>query len=165
MDSYTTTAIRKILAIYCDKALSFTETEQKLVCIGGLFDYLSTATVKPLLLTAPFANYRKTLMQKISDFTNDPYVQARPRIYHRLHAVMRELFTYMVQDDTVPRRRSERQKQQAVQRFNARFQECPCNVTAELNYWTAVAASNPLPTIRVKVLPRRSARLMAQLAQ
>jgi len=167
MESHTIYAVKKILAIYINKANAFDEKEQKIICIAGLFDYLSTADVKPLLQTPEFASFRNILLRKIHEFTNDSYIQARPSMYHRLHAVMRELFTYLVQDDSVPRRRSERQKKKDVKRFNARFTECQCAdsiiIAAELKYWNDVQeAGTTLPKVSIKVLPRRSARLMAQ---
>ena len=163
MDSHVI-AVEKILAIYINKANAFKEKEQKIVCIAGLFDYLSTADVKPLLQTAHFAGFRNILLRKIHEFTNDSYIRARPSMYHQLHAVMRELFTYLVQDDSVPRRRSERQKKKAVKRFNARFTECQCTaniiIAASLKYWNDVQeVGTKLPKVSIKVLPRRSARL------
>ena len=163
MDSHVI-AVEKILAIYINKANAFKEKEQKIVCITGIFDYLSTADVKPLLQTAHFAGFRNILLRKIHEFTNDSYIRARPSMYHQLHAVMRELFTYLVQDDSVPRRRSERQKKKAVKRFNARFTECQCTaniiIAASLKYWNEVQeVGAKLPKVSIKVLPRRSARL------
>ena len=171
-------AVMKVLGIYVNKAVSMTEKESKLVCIAGLFNYTSTADVKPLLHTPDFAKFRNTLLNKIHEFSNDPYLIARRKQYHRLFAVFRELFTYIVQDDSVPQRRSERQKQRAVRRFNKRFEPCSSPVciavAKELKQWSAVlpnakhvsiepvAATKPV-SIKVKVLPRRSARLMNKL--
>ena len=161
-----TTSVKKILEIYLKKGHSQMDKHKKALCITGLFDYLSTAEVKPLLHMPAFGTLRTVLLAKIHEFKNDPYILARQGTYHRLNAVMDELFTYLVMDDSVPRRRSERQKKQTVQLFNARFQECPCadcdQMTAELKYWNAYKPGAPLPPITVKVLPRRSARLMAQ---
>ena len=161
-------AVRKILNIYIDKGNSFTAKEQKIVCIAGLFDYLSTADVKPLLHTPGFAAFRQLLLKKIDEFSHDPYLIARRQQQHRLYAVFREMFLYLVSDDSVSPRRSERQKQRVVRHFNARFDctETPCLcIAAELDYWSAVqptATAKPATTSPpvVKVLPRRSARLL-----
>lgn len=171
-------AVMKVLGIYVNKAVSMTEKESKLVCIAGLFDYTSTADVKALLNTPDFAKFRNMVIEKIHEFSNDPYLLARRKQYHRLFAVFRELFTYLVQDDSIPQRRSDRQKQRAVRRFNERFEYCSSpvciGIATELKQWSAVqpnakhvsiqSTTVPKPlSIKVKVLPRRSARLMNKL--
>ena len=171
-------AVMKVAAIYVDKAAAMKEKEQKLVCITGLFDYLSTADVRPLLYTPDFARLRTILLNKIHEFSHDAYLQARYQQYHRLYAVFYEMFAYLTQDNSVPRRRSERQKQRAVRRFNERFALCvspDCvSIANELKRWSAVrpdakhvsikSTAVPKPvSIKVKVLPRRSARLMNKL--
>ena len=160
-------AVMKVAAIYVNKARAMTEKEPKLVCITGLFDYLSTAEVKPVLNTPDFAKFRNMLIRKIQEFSNDAYLLARRKQYHRLFAVFRELFTYLVQDDSVPQRRSERQKQRAVRRFNQRFEYCSSpvciSIANELKQWSAVQPNAKHVSIKVKVLPRRSARLMNKL--
>lgn len=165
-------AVQKVIGIYVDKANALPKKEQKIFCVTGLFDYLSTAEVKPILQTAYFAKVRNILLRKIDEFSNDADVRANPHMYHRLNAVMRELFSYLVQDDSVPRRRSERQKQRAVRAFNKCFEHCSSphcvKVAGQLKHWGAI---QPHPvriipvkpvSIKVNVLPRRSARLMAQ---
>lgn len=177
MEAYPT-AVRNVLTIYVNKAAALPEKEHKVICIAGIFDYLSTADVKPLLYRPDFAKFRNVILNKIHEFSNDPYLLARRKQYHRLFAVFRELFTYIVQDDSVPARRSERQKQRAVRIFNERFDYCSSplciSIATELKQWSAVrpnakhvsikpvAASKPV-SIKVKVLPRRSARLMNKL--
>ena len=162
-------AVMKVAAIYVNKATAMTEKEQKLVCITGLFDYLSTANVRPLLYTPDFARLRTILLNKIHEFSHDAYLQARYQQYHRLYAVFYEMFAYLTQDNSVPRRRSERQKQRAVRDFNARFTYCASpgcvSIANDLQKWSAVrpdAVIKPV-SIKVKVLPRRSARLMNKL--
>jgi len=171
-------AVRNVLTIYVNKAAALPKKEHKVVCIAGIFNYLSTADVKQLLHTPDFAKFRNVILNKIHEFSNDPYLLARRKQYHRLFAVFRELFTYIVQDDSVPQRRSERQKQRAVRHFNKRFEPCSSPVciavAKELKQWSAVlpnakhvsiepvAATKPV-NIKVKVLPRRSARLMNKL--
>jgi Leucine-rich repeat (LRR) protein len=70
------------------------------------------------------------------------------------------MFTYLVQDDSVPRRRSDRLKTATVKRFQASLATCPAsvNLAAELKYWNDVQAGSPLPKVSIKELPRRSAR-------
>ena len=150
-------AVEEILGIYITRTREFMEVEEKIVCLTGLFDYLSTGEVKRLLQTPHFAAFRNMLLHKIHQFKNDQYIIAGRKTYHRLHTVMDEMFTYLVQDDSIPRRRSERQKKQAVQRFNRSFQQC--TIAAELKYWNDVQAGKKLPKVSIKVLPRRSARL------
>ena len=179
MEAYPT-AVRNVLTIYVNKAAALPEKEHKVVCIAGIFDYLSTADVKPLLYRPDFAKFRNVILNKIHEFSNDPYLLARRKQYHRLFAVFRELFTYIVQDDSVPARRSDRQKQRAVMRFNKLFEPCSSPVciavAKELKQWSAVRpnakhvsiTSKPVAvpkpvSIKVKVLPRRSARLMNKL--
>jgi hypothetical protein len=168
-------AVMKVAAIYVNKACEMPEKEQKLVCITGLFDYLSTAEVKSVLITPVFAKFRNVILRKIHEFSNDSYLLARRKQYHHLFAVFHDVYTYLVQDDSIPCRRSERQKQRAVMRFNERFAYCSSplciSIAAELKQWSAVKpndtpvsikpAAVPKPVnIKVKVLPRRSARLM-----
>ena len=160
-------AVEKIIAIYVDKANMPQKKEQKIYCITGLFNYLSTADVKPILQTERFAKVRNILLRKIDDFSNHAYIVHNKHKYHRLNAVMRELFTFLVQDDSVPRRRSERQKQRAVRGFNTCFEHCSSpqciSVANELKQWSAVKPNQLKPvSIKVKVLPRRSARLLAK---
>ncbi len=180
--------VQDILGIYIKKASSLGEKEQKIVCITGMFDYLSTRAVKPLLQTPRFANLRQVLLRKIHEFKQDAYVRKNVRKLHRFIAVLDEMFTYLVQDDSVPRRRSERQKVLAVKRFNARFQGCSnpeCQIeAAKLNELNSTATKTMKPVIvkpdvvkpvivkpdvvkpiniKIKVLPRRSARLMDKL--
>jgi hypothetical protein len=172
--------VRDVLLIYINKAGSFEKNEPKLVCITGIFDYLSTAEVKPLLMTPKFAKFRQTVLRKIHEFKHSAYI--RKNGHHRLIAAMDEMFTYLVQDDSIPRRRSERQKVRAVRRFNERFQYCSnpeCVNTAvtlnQLNQMNTVvtvvptssanvvvptSTANVKPQVSIKVLPRRSARLM-----
>jgi hypothetical protein len=158
------TAVRRILAIYIDRGNGFSEKKEKIVCITGLFDYLSTADVKPLLHTPVFATFRIMLLRKIQEFSNDPYLLARRPQYHHLFSVFREMFTYLVQDDSIPCRRSERQKQRAVIRFNKQFTYCSSEkcvgIANALAYWSAIQPNAKPVNIKVKVLPRRSARLM-----
>lgn len=173
MEAYPT-AVQKVLAIYVNKVGELPTKEQKVFVTTGLFTYLSTAEVKPLLNTPKYAKFRTVLLRKIHEFTNDAY--ARKKKNHRIQAVLRELFTYLVQDDSVAPRRSERQKQRVVRRLNNCFDHCESiycmNIAADLKKWSAVkpgqqeeppapvAAPKPV-SIKVKVLPRRSARLMA----
>ena len=163
-------AVVNVLRIYIEKANSLSDKAQKLVCIEGIFDYLSTADVKPLLERPAFTLFRNVMLNKMQDFANDPYVLARRQQYHRLYAVFCEMFTYLVQDDSVPLRRSERQKQRAVRKFNKCFQSCEnpacqCSAAefAELVQWSSVHPNAKPVSIKVKVLPRRSARLMNKL--
>jgi hypothetical protein len=149
MEAYSAT-VKEVLSIYIEKATVALTKAERLYCITGLFDYLSTAEVKPLIQTAGFAQFRTILLRKIHEYTNDSTVQAHPHRYHRLLAVMRELFAYLVADDSVPRRRSERLKQRAVCAFNAYY---GLPNPAELP---------PAVRVTVKVLPRRSARLLAR---
>ena len=172
MEAYPT-AVQKVLAIYVNKVGELPKKEQKVFVTTGLFTYLSTAEVKPLLNTPKYAKFRTVLLRKIHEFTNDAF--AREKKNHRIQAVMRELFTYLVQDDSVPPRRSERQKQRVVRHLNNCFDHCESiccmNIAADLKKWSSVkpgqqevppasvAAPKPV-SIKVKVLPRRSARLM-----
>lgn len=154
-------AVKEIIVIYIKKAETMTEKAAKVDCIQGLFDYLSTAEVKSLIQTPAFAMFRNVLLHKIHEYKKDPYVIARRQTHHRLHTVLNEMFTYLVQDDSVPRRRSERQKKQAVERFQVSLAACPASISlaAELKYWNDVQAGTKLPKVSIKVLPRRSARL------
>lgn len=154
-------AVKEILTIYIKKAHTMTEKAAKVECVQGLFDYLSTAEVKPLIKTPAFAVFRNVLLQKIHEYKRDPYVMASRQTHHRLHTVLDEMFTYLVQDDSVPRRRSERLKTATVKRFQASLATCPASISlaAELKYWNDVQAGTPLPKVSIKVLPRRSARL------
>jgi len=162
--------------------------EQKVFVVTGLLTYLSTAEVRPLWNTpnhlwnipdyAEYVRFRTVLLQKIQEFMNDPYVQTKKN--YRMQAILRELCTYLVQDDIGPFRSSERQKQRTVRDLNSCFAQCDSiecmNIAADLKKWSAVkpvvaplvaplaaplAAPKPV-SIKVKVLPRRSARLLAR---
>ena len=165
-------AVIKVVSIYINKAAALRTKDQKLVGITGLFDYLSTANVRPLLHTPAFAKFRMTVLKKIHEFSHDAYLRARRQQYHRLYAVLYELYTYLVEDDSVQHRRSERQKQRAVRDFNQRFTYCTSpgcvSIANDLQKWSAVRpdakpAAKSAVSIKVKVLPRRSARLMNKL--
>jgi hypothetical protein len=176
MEAYTA-AVRNVLVIYVNKCGVLPKKEQKVFVITGLFNYLSTADVKPLLNTPKFANLRNIILEKIHEFLNDAYVRVQQN--HRTQAVLRELFTYLVQDDSVPLRRSQRQKQREVRHLNSCFDHCESiccmTIAADLKKWSAVkpdaapvivapvAVPKPVSIkVKVKVLPRRSARLMQQ---
>jgi len=153
--------VMEILNIYINKAAAVHDKEEKLVYITGLMDYLSTKEVQPLLKTPTFARFRQCLRQKIREFIADPYIIQRPHVYHRLNTTMHELLASLTPRAMgCRRRRSERQQKQAVTQFNQRFQ-APL-AAAKLKYWLDLQAGTPLPTVSIKVLPRRSARLRAQ---
>jgi len=164
-------AVMKISSIYVNKAEAMRENEQKLVCITGLFDYLSTADVRPILHTPDFAKFRIILLNKIRKLSHGTYLRARYQQYHRLYAVFNEMYSYLMQDGSRMCRRSERQKQRAVRRFNERFAVCSnpdcVSIATDLKRWSAVRPNAPAVikpvSIKVKVLPRRSARLMNKL--
>jgi hypothetical protein len=160
MDPYVE-AVRKVIEIYVNKVGALEKKEQKVFVMTGLFTYLSTAEVKPLLNTRAFAKLRPVLLRKIDELSNDPYV--RENVNHRTQVVLRELFIYLVQDDSIARRQSERQKQLTVQHLNSCFEYCispACmNIAAELKKWSAVDPATAAKPVSIKVLPRRSARL------
>jgi len=158
-------AVKEIILIYIKKAETMTEKHAKVECVQGLFEYLSTAEVKPLIQTPTFAMFRNVLLHKIHEYKKDPYVIAHRQTHHRLHTVLDEMFTYLVQDDSVPRRRSDRLKTATVKRFQASLAASPASISlaAELKYWNDVQAGTKLPKVSIKVLPRRSARLMNKL--
>jgi hypothetical protein len=158
MEAYSVT-VKEVLSIYIEKATVALTKAERLYCITGLFDYLSTAEVKPLIQTAGFAQFRTILLRKIHEYTNDSTVQAHPHRYHRLLAVMRELFAYLVADDSVPRRRSERLKQR--RRSERLKQRAVCAFNAYYGL-PNLAELPPAVRVTVKVLPRRSARLLAR---
>ena len=162
MEAYVE-AVKKVIEIYVNKVAALEKKEQKVFVMTGLFTYLSTAEVKPLLNTPAFAKLRPVVLRKIHEFSNDAYVRAK--VNHRTQTVLRELFIYLVQDDSIPRRQSERQKERTVRHLNSCFEYCcspACmNIATELKKWSAVdpaTAAKPV-SIKVKVLPRRSARL------
>ena len=158
-------AVKEIILIYIKKAETMTEKAAKVECVQSLFEYLSTAEVKSLIQTPAFAMFRNVLLHKIHEYKKDPYVIARRQTHHRLHTVLDEMFTYLVQDDSVPRRRSDRLKTATVKRFQASFGVCPASISlaAELKYWNDVQAGTKLPKVSIKVLPRRSARVHSPL--
>ena len=157
-------AVKQVIIIYMNKVEALAKKEQKVFVVTGLFTYLSSAEVKPLMNTPAFAKFRSILLRKIHEFSNDAYVREQQN--HRLQVVLRELFSYLVQDDSVPRRQSERQKAQTVRHLNSCFAHCPspeCRLIAmELKQWSAVKPDTKPVSIKVKVLPRRSARLLAR---
>ena len=168
MEAYTE-AVVKVLTIYIHKGITMPTHETKLTCIEGMFTYLSTAEVKGLLNRPDFARFRNMLLTKLDEYTKDAYVRQHRARYHKLNALMRELFTHLVEDDSVSPRRSERQKKAAVRTFNARFEGCSkaecVSMAAELKQWSAVkppmeAAEKPVTEANVEVMPRRSARLL-----
>jgi hypothetical protein len=149
--------VRDVLLIYINKAGSFEKNEPKLVCITGIFDYLSTAEVKPLLMTPKFAKFRQTVLRKIHEFKHSAYI--RKNGHHRLIAAMDEMFTYLVQDDSIPRRRSERQKV-TLNQLNQMNTVVTVVPTSSANVVVPTSTANVKPQVSIKVLPRRSARLM-----
>lgn len=171
MEAYTD-AVMHVLAIYIEQIGELSEKDEKVCFLMGLMDYLSTAPVKAVLRTPQFSGFREILLRKIDEFADSDYVLDRCKEYHRFYAVLNELNCYL-SDKKEEQRRSERQKQRAVRRFNMRFEghNSPycMQIAKELKSWSAVppttiqpATIQPATNIKVKVLPRRSLRLMRE---
>jgi hypothetical protein len=171
MEAYVT-AVKKVIEIYVKKIEALPTKKEKVYVMTGLFTYLSTAEVKWLLNRPAFAKYRPVLLRKSREFAKDGDVRAK--VNHRTQAVLREVYSYLAEDVSIVRRQSERQKERTVRRLNSCFDHCSSpdcmNIAAELKKWSAVKpvqvvepvqAVKPV-SITVKVLPRRSARLLAQ---
>ena len=110
--------IAATLQTYLLKALAAETPKEKLVYIQGLFAYLSTAELKVVLRDPENAKFRNMVLGKIDEYSHSTYLVERRQEYHRLYALFKEMFTYLVEDDSVPRRRSERQKEMNVRKFN-----------------------------------------------
>ena len=149
--------VSKTLSDYIKKALVLKDKPEKIIYVNGLFDYLSTAEVKPILKNYPgCANLRNMVLAKIAEYSADTYLRAHRQQYHRLFAVFREMYNYLLEDDSVPVRRSDRQKERAVVKFNEYIAQAAAIAQP-------VKPNAPPLRIKVKVLPRRSARLMNKL--
>jgi hypothetical protein len=179
-------AVADVLQIYIKRAQEQTITKTKIGHMTVLFEYLLTAEVKPLLWCAGrFNKVRNMILKKIHEFKTGPYILKHAEEEQRFIGVLDELFAYMVGDDTVAQRRSVRVREKGAE------YKCVCGICTEtagaLRAARAKAAeiyanqsnevgSNEVATngsnqewgcrgaipIKVKVLPRRSARLMAQ---
>lgn len=113
-----TPLIAATLQTYIEKALETEVPKEKLVYIQGLFAYLSTAELKVVLRDPENARFRNMVLAKIDEYSRSSYLAERRQEYHRLYALFKEMFTYLVEDDSIPRRRSERQKEMNVRKFN-----------------------------------------------
>jgi hypothetical protein len=178
-------AVSEVLQIYIERAKEQPIMTKKIGHMTVLFEYLLTEEVKPLLSgwCGRFNGVRNIILAKIHEFKEDPYVLKHAEEEHRFIGVLDELFAYMVGDDTVARRRSERLREKgaeykcvcgictetagALRAARAKAAEIYANQPNEVSSEVATNGSNEnrgcrggVP-IKVKVLPRRSARLMA----
>jgi hypothetical protein len=136
-----------------------------------------------------FNKVRNMILKKIHEFKTGPYILKHAEEEQRFIGVLDELFAYMVGDDTVARRRSVRVREKgaeykcvcgicvetagALRAARAKAAEIYANQSFEVS--SKVEVSSEVATngnkqeggcrgtvpIKVKVLPRRSARLMA----
>lgn len=171
-------AVSEVLQIYVERAKGQPITAKKIGHMTVLFEYLLTEEVKPLLSgwCGRFNGVRNIILAKIHEFKADAYVLKHAEQEHRFIGVLDELFAYMVGDDTVARRRSERLREKgaeykcgcgictetagALRAARAKAAEIYANQPNEVSSEVEVSAPSA-PKIKVKVLPRRSARLMA----
>ena len=139
-----------------------------------------------------FNKVRDMILKKIHEFKTGPYILKHAEEEQRFIGVLDELFAYMVGDDTVARRQSVRLREKGVEYkcvcgictetagalrvARAKAAEIYANQSSEVASEVASEVSSEVATngsnqewgcrgalhIKVKVLPRRSARLMAQ---
>jgi hypothetical protein len=174
-------AVADVLQIYINRAQEQTITKTKIGHMTVLFEYLLTAEVKPLLCggcPGRFNKVRNMILKKIHEFKTGPYILKHAEEEQRFIGVLDELFAYMVGDDTVAQRRSVRVREKgaeykcvcgictetagALRAARAKAAEIYANQSNEVGpsvFSNLIVTSRP---IKVKVLPRRSARLMAQ---
>ena len=170
-------AVSEVMQIYVGRAHGQTITAKKIRHIAVLFEYLLTVEVKPLLSgwCGRFNGVRNILLAKIHEYKADAYVLSHAEEEGRFIGVLDELFAYMVGDDTVGRPEGVREKEyecgcgicvetaEALKAARAKAAEIYAKQSCEVSSEVATNGSNEnrVP-IKVKVLPRRSARLMAR---
>jgi hypothetical protein len=167
-------AVSEVMQVYMKRANGQTITAKKIRHIGVLFEYLLTVEVKPLLSgwCGRFNGVRNILLAKIHEYKADAYLLSHAEEEGRFIGVLDELFAYMVGDDTVGRPEGVREKEyecgcgicvetaEALRAALAKAAEIYANQSCEVS--SEVVSAPSAPKIKVKVLPRRSARLMAR---
>lgn len=177
--------VNQIIELYLDQVFTVPMCQHhRIQMVESLFTYLLTPEVKPLLNHPRFANFRAELLLKIDQLLADSRKIAiewptRRRFTHALLNV----WNYLSVPTHVPVRCSGRLVARSVRRLDAVLQSCEpaaynrlkCAQKEIIRLFKranslSASASVPAPVsvpvrpriIKVKVLPRRSARLMGR---
>jgi hypothetical protein len=124
-------AVSAVLKIYLARANAEPlESAGRMSHVADLFAYLLTAEVRELFWVESFSQVRHIILKKIHEFKYNAYLLQNAQKYHRFIATMDDLFTYLVRDDKVVRRRSERLKHGAGLRSDPELQAAQKQVAA-----------------------------------
>jgi hypothetical protein len=164
-------AVTAVLKIYLTRANAEPfESAGRIKHVAGLFAYLLSAEVRELFWFESFGQVRHIILNKIHEFKHNAYLLQNARKYHCFITTMDDLFTYLVRDDKVVRRRSERLKHGVELRSDPELKAALKQAKQALGQ---EVAAKPVEVKPVEVKPvevkevqplRRSARLMKQAA-
>ena len=131
------------------------KSAERIYRIHVLFQYCMTAEGEPVLTSEKYERLRGIMLGRIAEFEMDPI--AKP--YLRFRRVMAELKASLLGQ---PLRRSARCRIQADHEKFAIVEPAPVYQQVPMDYpaCQCVYCTSHRPLIKVKVLPRRSARLM-----
>ena len=167
-------AVTAVLKIYLARANAEPlESAGRMSHVADLFAYLLTAEVRELFWVESFSQVRHIILKKIHEFKYNAYLLQNAQKYHRFIATMDDLFTYLVRDDKVVRRRSERLKHGAGLRSDPELQAAQKQVAAAKEAMRRDVEVKPVEVKPIEAKPievnevqplRRSVRLMQQAA-
>ena len=174
-------AVTAVLKIYLARANAEPlESAGRMSHVADLFAYLPTAEVRELFWVESFSQVRHIILKKIHEFKYNAYLLQNAQKYHRFIATMDDLFTYLVRDDKVVRRRSERLKHGAGLRSDPELQAAQKQVAAAKEAMRREVEAKPVEAKPIEAKPveakpveakpvevqplRRSVRLMQQAA-
>ena len=160
------------LRIYITKLSAAPDyTPEKIEIVIAFFNYLLTPDIKTLLSGSDeeTARARGILLKKTDHYLNllherPRLLKAYPKQTEALEEVMRFLTDAPNENWTQSLRRSDRVRAQIVDRFNKSFQsdiEVYAQLTANIARLAELQGTGPRrPKVTIKILPRRSARLL-----
>ena len=169
-------AVTAVLKIYLARANAEPlESAGRIKHVADLFAYLLSAEVRELFWLESFGQVRHIILNKIHEFKHNAYLLQNAQKYHCFITTMDDLFTYLVRDDKVVRRRSERLKHGVELRSDPELQAALKQVKEALGPKVEVkpVEVKPVEVKPVEVKPievkevqplRRSVRLMQQAA-
>ena len=159
-------AVTAVLKIYLARANAEPlESAGRIKHVADLFAYLLSAEVRELFWLESFGQVRHIILNKIHEFKHNAYLLQNAQKYHCFITTMDDLFTYLVRDDKVVRRRSERLKHGAGLRSDPELQAALKQAKQALGQEVAAKPVEVKPVEVKEVQPlRRSARLMQQAA-
>ena len=156
MTAATSDMLMRKVQYYVKMALAAPEkSAERVYRIHILFQYCMTDEGAPVLTSEKYTRFRGQLLTRIAEFENDPIAKPYPHFRHGMTVLKATLVGQ-------PLRRSPRHRLQADHEKFSTVEPVPQDPAArkcQCFYCTYQEQNVPIK-IKVKVLPRRSARLM-----